>query len=250
MPRLVRCCVLAHATSRGNLWLLPLPADTIIETNLLGQGEPPLGPWRVERLANVVDLVRKHVGTPDGRAPVLAVDGRSSSGKTSLARRIQQAIPGATTIHTDDVAWWHSCFDWADLLAGGVLEPLRGGRSVAYRPPAWDERGRPGAIEVPAIAELVIVEGVGAGRRELTDLLDGVVWVQANPEVTRRRDVARIAAGEIDEESYVRWMQEEEPFVADQRPWERAFAVVAGTSELPFDATTEVVLGTPQVLAA
>jgi hypothetical protein len=169
--------------------------------NVFGEGEPPLGPWRVVRLASLVDLVRTQVGTPAGRAPVLAIDGRSSSGKTSLARRLEQALPSATTIHTDDVAWWHLCFDWADWLAGGVLEPLRSGRSVAYRPPAWDERDRPGAIEVPAIAELVIVEGVGAGRRELTDLLDGVVWVQASPEVTRRRDVARIAAGETDDES-------------------------------------------------
>ena len=156
-----------------------------------------------------------------------------------------QAFPGATIVHTDDVAWWHSCFDWADLLAGGILEPLRSGRSVAYRPPAWDERDRPGAIEVPASAELVIIEGVGAGRRELTDLIDGVVWVQANPVVTQQREAARIAAGETDAESYARWMREEQPFVADQRAWERAFAIVAGTPELPLDATTEVVLGTP-----
>jgi hypothetical protein len=45
-------------------------------------------------------------------------------------------------------------------------------------------------------------------------------------------------------------MQEEEPFVADQRAWERAFAVVAGTPELPFDSTTEVVLGTPPEMRA
>ena len=147
-------------------------------------------------------------------------------------------------MHTDDVAWWHSCFDWADLLAGGILEPLRKGRSVSYRPPAWDERDRPGAIEVAATTELVIVEGVGAGRRELTDLLDGVIWVQTDPAVSRGRDDARIAAGETDAESYERWMAEEDPFVADQRAWERAFAIVAGASELSFDPATEVVLGT------
>ena len=38
-------------------------------------------------------------------------------------------------------------------------------------------------------------------------------------------------------------MQEEFPFVADQRPWERAFVVVAGTPELSHDPSTEVVLG-------
>jgi hypothetical protein len=146
-------------------------------------------------------------------------------------------------VHTDDVAWWHSCFAWTDLLAGGVLEPLRRGRPVAYRPPAWDERDRPGAIEVSATASLVIVEGVGAGRRELVELLDGIVWVQADLDVTQRRDAVRVAAGEISEDAHTQWMQEELPFVAEQRAWERAFAVVAGTPTLAFDATTEVVLG-------
>jgi hypothetical protein len=39
-----------------------------------------------------------------------------------------------------------------------------------------------------------------------------------------------------------RWMQEEFPFVTDQRPWERALVCVAGTPELPHDPSTEVVL--------
>lgn len=209
----------------------------------LEAAEPPLGPWQIVKLTELVALVLDHVGAPVGRAPVVAVDGRSSSGKTTVARRLQHAIPGATTVHTDDVAWWHSCFAWTDLLAGGVLEPLRRGRSVAYRPPAWDERDRPGAIEVSATASLVIVEGVGAGRHELVELLDGIVWVQADLNVTQRRDAARVAAGEISEDAYKQWMQEELPFVAEQRAWERAFAVVAGTPTLAFDATTEVVLG-------
>jgi hypothetical protein len=198
------------------------------------------------KLGDFVELVLEKVGAPVGRSPVLAIDGRSSSGKTTLARRLQDAIPGAATVHTDDVAWWHSPFGWTELLAQGVLEPLRRGRSVVYRPPAWEERDRPGAIEVPAGAGLIIVEGVGAGRRELAELLDGIVWVQADRELTERRDAARVAAGEIGADAYAQWMREERPFVAEQRAWERAFAVVAGTPELRFDAATELVLGRPQ----
>lgn len=212
----------------------------------LGQGEPELGPWRVERLASFAEVVRATVGTPVGRAPLLGIDGRSSSGKSSLARRLQEAIPGAAIVHTDDVAWWHSCFDWVDLLAEGVLAPLRRGESVAYRPPEWDRRDRSGAIEVSGAASVVVIEGVGAGRRELAEQLDGIVWVQADLETTRRRDAVRIAAGEISEAAYAHWMAEEMPFVADQRTWERAFAVVAGTPELAHDAATEIVLGVPR----
>jgi len=209
----------------------------------VGPGEPALGPWRVISLAGFVELVLDSVGAAGGRPPVVAIDGRSSSGKTTLARRLEQAVPGASTVHTDDVAWWHSCFGWAELLAAGILEPLRRGESVAFRPPAWDERGRPGAIEVAAGVSLVILEGVGAGRRELAELVDGVVWVQSDQRVIEERDAARVAAGEIGEDAYAEWMREELPFVADQRAWERAFAVVAGTPTIPFDAANEVVLG-------
>lgn len=206
--------------------------------------EPAFGPWRVVRLARFVDLVHETVGAPSGRAPVLAIDGLSASGKTTLARRLQQAIPGAATVHTDDVAWCQSCFDWVALLTEGVLDPLRLGRSVAYRPPAWEQRDRPGAITVPEAARLVMVEGVGAGRRELADHVDGIVWVHADRDATRRRDAARIAVGEGSADTYAAWMREEVPFLAEQRPWERAFAVVAGSPRLRCDAGT-VVLGNP-----
>jgi chloramphenicol 3-O-phosphotransferase len=205
-------------------------------------GEPAAGPWRVERLTHFAQLLVNAGGASIGRPPIVALDGRSSSGKTTLAHRLEQAVPGAVTVHTDDIAWWHSFFGWADLLASGVLEPLRRARAVAFRPPAWDTRGRPGAIEVPADAGLVIVEGVGASRREIAHLLDAAVWVQSELGAIERRNAARVAAGETNASLVARWMAEEFPFVADQRPWERALVCVAGTPELPHDPSTEVVL--------
>jgi hypothetical protein len=68
-------------------------------------------------------------------------------------------------VHTDDIAWWHSRFSWADLLIGGIPAPARAGQPVSYRP-RWDERQRPGAIQVPADCPLLITEGVGAPRRK------------------------------------------------------------------------------------
>jgi hypothetical protein len=211
-------------------------------TTALGDGEPVVGPWRVAPLSEFAQLVLDAAGASRSRPPLVALDGRSSSGKTSLASRLQRAISGAVTVHTDDIAWWHSRFGWAELLASGVLEPLRRGQAVAFRPPAWDRRDRPGAIEVAPSAALVIVEGVGAGRRELAQLLDAVVWVQSDLRVIERRNAARVAGGEVEADGVARWMAEEFPFIADQRPWERAFVVVAGTPDLPHDPAAEVVL--------
>lgn len=208
--------------------------------------EPAAGPWRVVAVPDFAGMVLAEAGPPlGGRPRVVAIDGRSSSGKTTLARRLEDAIPGAATVHTDDVAWWHSPFGWSDLMADGVLEPLRRGEAVAFRPPAWDERRRQGAIEVPAGAPVVIVEGVGAGRRETGHLVDAVVWVQSDRDVRERRDAVRVAAGEIEPDAYERWMREELAFVAEQRAWERAFAVVAGTPALEHDPASQVVVAPP-----
>ena len=76
----------------------------------LSEEEPAAGPWRVAPLSELVHRVRAATGEPQGRPPIVAVDGRSSSGKTSLARRLAEAVPGSAPVHTDDIAWRHSAF--------------------------------------------------------------------------------------------------------------------------------------------
>ena len=124
-------------------------------------------------------------------------------------------------MHTDDIAWWHSRFGWADLLIDGVLLPARAGQPVTFRPPQWDQRQRPGAIEVPAGCPLLIIEGVGAARRETARLVDAAIWVQSDEREAERRSLARVgqSGGPLTARHYRDWMAEEMPFVARQRPW-------------------------------
>jgi hypothetical protein len=173
---------------------------------------------------------------------VLAIDGRSSAGKSTIARRIARLVPRTAIVHTDDLAWWHSRFGWDDLLVAGVLAPLRRGEAVDYRPPAWEARGRPGSIRVPAEAALVVIEGVGSGRASLAGHVDAVVWVDTAPGVGKRRDRERVESGEIDQVTYAGWMAEEVPFLAADRPWERADVVVSGSSAVADPESDIVVL--------
>lgn len=198
-------------------------------------GEPEFGPWRVEAIPSVL-----------GRARIVAVDGRSAGGKTTCATRLAAAVPGATVVHTDDVAWYESFFDWASLLRDGVLEPVRAERAVAYRPPAWDSRGRDRAIEVPAGCPLLVVEGVGASRRELSDRFDLRLWVQSDRVEAHRRGIVR-DGGPSHQAFWDEWEAEEVPFLAADRPWERAGLIVAGSPALPYDPATELVVADPRM---
>jgi hypothetical protein len=211
----------------------------------LAPEEPEAGPWRAVPLPVLVrSVTRRRPGSMGpGRPVVLAIEGRSNNGKTSLAVRIGEAVPGAVVIHTDDIAWEHSRFGWADLLTDGILVPLHRGESVSYRPPRWAERGREGSLNVPAGCPLLVIEGDGARRREIAHLIDALIWVQSDErEADRRRlardrdpdafDLANQAPGGTPPD-HAAWMAEEIPFNAAQRTWERADVIVCGTPEFP-----------------
>ncbi|HET7474951.1 MAG TPA: hypothetical protein VFJ97_02885 [Dermatophilaceae bacterium] len=202
--------------------------------------EPPAGPWRVQPVAEVAAWLRTRLGHPLARPAVLAVDGRSAGGKSTFADLLRQCVPRSWVVHTDDVAWYHSFFDWAPLLAAGVLEPVRRGEPVSFRPPGWQQRSRPGAVEVPAGLDLLVVEGVGSSRRELTDLVDGSVWVQSDADLARRRGVARDGGTAAAEDFWAEWEGHELPFLEADRPWQRALLVVNGTPPASHDAAREV----------
>jgi len=225
----------------------------------LAREEPEAGPWRAESLTAVIEaLVGRGSGrVASGRPVVLALDGRSNAGKTTLAARIREAVPGSDVVHTDDIAWEHSRFGWADLLVDGILAPVRQGRGVSFRPPRWAEHGREGSIDVPADCALLIIEGDGAGRREVGHLIDALIWVQSDEREAARRGRARAAnADAIDGANLPAdgsppdddgWMAEEVPFNSAQRTWERADLIVCGTPEISFDPVTEIVVAGPRL---
>jgi hypothetical protein len=224
----------------------------------LAQEEPEAGPWRAKLLTAVIEALigRGPDRVVSGGPVILAVDGRSNAGKTTLAARIAGAVPGSAVVHTDDIAWEHSRFGWSDLLADGILAPVRQGRGVSFRPPRWAEHGREGSIDVPADYSLVVIEGDGAGRREVGQLIDALIWVQSDDREAARRAWARAAhADPIDGANMpadgsppddAAWMAEEIPFNTAQQTWERADLVVCGTPQIPFDPATEIVVAEPR----
>jgi hypothetical protein len=210
---------------------------------LLRREEPSAGDWRAVPIADLLDMLLPE--RSEGQRVVIAIDGRSSSGKTTLAQRMASVTQHAAVVHTDDLAWWHSRFDWVELLLDGIIEPFLAGREVMFRPPAWTERGREGAINVHPERSVLIIEGVGSSRRESAGWIDASVWVQADEAIIAKRNVARIASGETTSAGLAGWMSEELPFLAADRPWQRATKIVAGTPELSYEEVEEVLVASP-----
>lgn len=205
-----------------------------------GPGEPVAGSWRLEPLDDFArSLAEKRV---------IAVDGRGGSGKTTLAERLAARLPSAVVVHTDDIAWCHSRFGWDDLMIDGILTPFRAGQAVHYQPPAWAPRGRTGHIDLPAATATLIVEGVGASRRECAELIDHAIWVQSDYANARRRGIARDMTETGDDEeaalrNWLEWEEEEVPFLVADRPWERAGTIVTSEQVLAHDPATEIPVG-------
>ena len=92
-----------------------------------GSTEPIVQSWVVRPLDDIlVELTDVPASRSPGAGPlIVAIDGRSAGGKTTVARRLAAGHRNAALVSTDDVAWHHSFFGWDALLvvAAGPLLP-------------------------------------------------------------------------------------------------------------------------------
>ena len=184
------------------------------------------GAYRWQSLSAEALLDRLIGLMPHRDVAVIGIDGRSRSGKTSLADELGALGDNVAVIHTDDVAWHHSFFDWTPVLVSGLLEPLRrGGPPISFTPQPWIDRGRAGSIDIPQGTQVVLVEGVGAARAELTRWLDATIWVETSEGAAMQRTVEldRDPPGFIDD-----WMRAERAHLDRDRPWTRATVIASG----------------------
>lgn len=152
-----------------------------------------------------------------GPVRLVAVDGHAGSGKTTFAARLAEALGGAPVLHLDDLASHDAFFGWTDRLDEQVLAPLSRGRTARYTAYDWDRaafpRG-PGAATAELPPEpVVLVEGVGAGRRALRPRLACLLWMDMAPRDAwrrgRERDGAELA------EFWERWTRAEAAHFAE-----------------------------------
>ena len=154
-----------------------------------------------------------------GRTCVVAVDGRSGAGKTSLATALRAALGAAVVALEDLYGGWDGLERGIDLLVSEVLEPIAHGRAARvprydWTAAVWDT---PWTLEPP---EVLIVEGVGAGARRAAAYESVLVWMETPASVRKRRALDR--DGETFAPNWDAWAAQEDAMLARERTPDRA----------------------------
>ncbi|MFD9250055.1 uridine kinase family protein [Streptomyces bottropensis] len=175
-----------------------------------------------------------------GPVRLVGVDGHAGSGKSTFAGRLADALGGAPVLHLDDVATHEDLFSWTDRLLDQVIEPFRHGRSARGAPYDWRARAFGPARVLPP-APVIVVEGVGAGRRALRPHLAGLVWMEVPEEMSWARGRARDGAEQS--EFWAGWVRAERRHFAEDpsrpfadlliRPGDKGYEVLTGPATTP-----------------
>ena len=179
---------------------------------------------------------------------IVAVDGRSGAGKTTLAVELAALLREHHTVslfHLEDIyPGWDGLDAGMHRYVAAVLEPLAAGRSAEWR--AWDwEANDDGPVQRTEPADVVIVEGVGAACRAALGYLDVSIWVEATEDV--RRTTALNRDGDTYTPFWERWAAQEQAWLSRDRPQLTADLVVTGHQDASAPARVRLALtGLPQ----
>ncbi|MEU2201244.1 AAA family ATPase [Isoptericola sp. NPDC019482] len=167
---------------------------------------------------------------PWRRTRLVCVDGPAGSGKTTLATQLALRF-ACQVVHLDDLyeGWEAGPDGGARRLGEWVLGPLAAGRTGRYRRYDWVAGEYAEAHDVEP-APVLVVEGCGAGARQVDGRAALRVWVEADDAVRLDRGLAR--DGSDAREHWLRWMADERTHYAAERTRERADVRLDGVGRL------------------
>ncbi len=167
-----------------------------------------------------LELVDRGVQTP-----IILIDGRAGSGKTTLATKLQQQLfsEGESlprVIHMDDLyLGWNGLAAGVDYLNRQILRFLQRGETAHWQKFNWQTEQRDEWIEFSGGTPL-IVEGVGSLNRFAAEIAQLKVWLEVPEETRHQRWLQR--DGHKFDDNWAPWAAQELDFYATERSAELA----------------------------
>ncbi|MBX3013901.1 MAG: (d)CMP kinase [Caldilineaceae bacterium] len=188
-----------------------------------------------EQLEEVLALLHQRQVKP---VVMVAIDGHSAAGKSTLASTIQQHLASVTIIHTDDFyrplneeervsldarGGYEKYYDW-ERLEAQVLQPLSQGQRSEYQQYNWTTNALGSWIRMQP-SGIILIEGCYAARPELRAYYDVLIWVET-PE--RKRMVRQTARADATSTWLERWDAAERYYIEQFQPQRYADLVISG----------------------
>ncbi len=176
---------------------------------------------------------------------LIAIDGRSGTGKSTLSKRLGQEL-GASIVNGDDfysggqLAEWayrtpqdkvDYCMDW-QRMRKEALEPLLRGHSAKWRTFNWNTGvGLSEQFVIRRQTAVVIVDGTFSTRKELSDIVNISVLLRL-PEDIRRQRLDQREGKEFMDKWHAVWDECEDYYFKKLRTVDGVDIVIADSSRL------------------
>jgi len=146
----------------------------------------------MELIAALADLCKEK------SRPVIAIDGPAGAGKTTLAHELSLAFSSKSSvqvIHMDDLydGWDNALSKDLSKILRYLLNQHEAKSPAKIQRYNWESSSFGESEELP-VCDLLILEGVGCGDKELQDHLAALIWMEIDPADGLKRVIDRDGA--------------------------------------------------------
>jgi energy-coupling factor transporter ATP-binding protein EcfA2 len=158
--------------------------------------------------------------------PVVLIDGRAGSGKSTFARLLQDQVFQETkqspkVIHMDDLyPGWEGLAQGSLYLVENILKPLRIAGKAQWQRWDWANDNRGGQDPGNGWREfggenMLIIEGCGSVTTQSAELANLTIWIEAERQMRKERFEARDRG--VFSNFWNSWSAQEDEFFQEQR---------------------------------
>lgn len=160
---------------------------------------------------NIQPIIDEISKKPNGaKTYLIAIDGRSGSGKSYLAKKLSEVIPNVTIISLDEFDLYEGDLNIQKVI-NEVIEPIK------------HEQGN----------KITLLEGIFSLNSKLESYYDLKIWVECTAETGYKRGLQRDKElnGIDNSDKWINyWLPKEEEYIQTEKPQKKADFIIDGSN--------------------